>query len=390
MSRSLYNAKLLVFCAFFGLFSCNDDETPNLRTKIDYSLATPQTPYSELFVDSDGVTTVDVSQGNLRHKMFQAINYYMSVSVSDNKQIDAAKLKNMFANTGNPFDDISTSTVTVVGAELNASSVQLKNVVASSQSTAEAEAVRAKIESLFDEVAAASVSVHTTASKGVAGKLGTYLVDAKGIELAQVIQKSLIGALQLDYIGNVLLDEGLTADNHKLVAGKNYTQLEHNWDEAYGLLTLNPVYLLGATDSNKGTVEFGIGSYVWEYNKSSYASIYPAFLKGRVAIVNNDRAELQRQATFIRTEFEKALANTAYNYLGKWKTNTSDAGRAHAIAEGIGIIYALRFATVHNADAAFSDAVLDDLIGSANGFWDLDATKINIAAEAIKTKFNLY
>jgi hypothetical protein len=231
--------------------------------------------------------------------------------------------------------------------------------------------------------------VTNTASPGVAGKLGTYLVDEKGIEIAQIIQKSLIGALQLDYISNVLLDDGLNAENHTLVGGENYTQLEHNWDEAYGLLTLNQIYLEGATDASRNSVEFGAGAYIWEYNKPNYSKIFPAFLKGRAAIVNNDNAELQTQATFIRTEFEKALAAAALGYLEKWKTGATDAARAHAIGEGLGFIYSLRFATIHGADAAFSDTILNGLISSENGFWDLDVTKINTAADAIKSKFNL-
>ena len=390
MSPKLYNPGLLAFLAVFTLFSCSeDDEVPSLRTKIDYSLVTAETPYSQLFVDARGATTVDLGDGNDRHKMFQALNYYSTSSVSANAHIEASKLKNMFANTSSPFTDISTSTVSVIGAELNSSDVQLKNVVASSKSTSEAETVRANFETLFTEIDAASNSVNATASQGVAGKLGSYLVDAKGIEIAQVIQKSLIGALQLDYIGNVLLDEGLTADNHKLVGDNNYTQLEHNWDEAYGLLTLNPIYLAGSTNDTRGTTEFGAGSYLWEYNKANYAKIHPAFLKGRAAIVNNDKAELQAQATFIRTEIEKTLANAALGYLEKWKTGTTDAARAHAIGEGLGFIYSLRFATVHNADATFSDSVLTNLIDSPNGFWDLNATKINAASDAIKAKFGL-
>ena len=118
-------------------------------------------------------------------------------------------------------------------------------------------------------------------------------------------------------------------------------------------------------------------------------------MKGRAAIVNNDRTELQAQATFIRTEMEKAVASAAIGYLEKWKTavangnNSVEAVRAHAIGEGLGFIYSLRFATIHNADAAFSDGILTNLIGSTNEFWDLDATKINTASQAIKTKFNL-
>ena len=375
--------------SIFGLASCNEDEVSHLRPSIDYSLATAETPYSELFVDANGTTTVDLSEGNARHKMFQALNYYSTSSVSANTHIDAAKLKNMFSNTGNPFTDISTSTITVVGAELNSSEVQLKDIVASSKSSTEADAARARFESLFDQIDAASNSVNATASQGVAGKLGTYLVDTKGIEVAQVIQKSLIGALQLDYISNILLDKGLTADNHSIVGDNNYTQLEHNWDEAYGLLTLNPIYLEGSTNDTRGTVEFGAGSYIWEYNKANYAKIYPAFLKGRVAIVNNDKAEYQAQALFIRTEFEKALAGAALGYLEKWKSGATDAARAHAIGEGLGFIYSLRFATIHGGDAAFSDGILTGLIDSPNGFWDLTATKVNTASDAIKAKFGL-
>ena len=396
MSKHLYTPKILVLTLAMGFFACDDDnEKPSLRTSIDYNTLTTETIYSQAFVDANGSSTVDLTEGNQRYKMFQALNYYSSSSTSANTQIEATKLKNMFSNTGSPFSDIATSTISITGSELNSSPFRLKNVVASSRPSTEAEAVRAKFETWFDEIAVASASVNSTAVQGQAGKLGSYLVDAKGIEIIQVIQKGLIGALQLDHIGNVLLDEGLNAENYKVSGDNKYTEREHNWDVAYGSLTLNPIYLQGATDANRNTVEFGAGAYLWEYNKAGYPKIYPAFLKGRAAIVNNDQAELQVQATIIRTELEKAIASAAIGYLEKWKTavangnNSADAVRAHAIGEGIGFIYSLRFATIHNADAAFSDNILSGLIGSANGFWDLDATKINTASQAIKTKFGL-
>ena len=73
-SRTVFAGLLAV-----GLFACDDNDVkPNLRTAIDYSVLTPQTNYSELFVDADGNTTVDFSEGNDRHKMFQALNFYSS------------------------------------------------------------------------------------------------------------------------------------------------------------------------------------------------------------------------------------------------------------------------------------------------------------------------
>lgn len=381
------NSLYLLFAALTTFVACSDDDSPsNLRPQKEYASLDAEKAYSTQFLDATGLTTVDTTEGNTYHKMFQALNYYASSSISGNTAIDATKLSNLFSNSGSPFVDISTSSISVTGAALNASGLKLRDITASSRT--DASEIRAKIESHFDELEDASQSVGEVAESGKAGKLGNYLVDELGIEHIQIIQKSLIGALELDYIGNVLLSEGLEADNSKVVSGKNYTAREHNWDVAYSLLTLNPVYLAGSTDATRGTSEFGLGAYTWEYNKANYANMFSAFLKGRTAIVNNDKAELEKQALFIRTQFEIAIAKAALGYLDKWKTGATDAARAHAIGEGLGFIYSLRFATVHNVDAAFSDDLMDDLIDSENGFWDLTADKINAASDAIKTKFN--
>ena len=378
---------IILVSVIFSSCEKNNYELPDLRTKIDYAKLTATTPYKSLFINAKGDTTVDLTSGNNRYKQFQALNYYLGASVRDTKTLDATLMKNMYVNSGSPFTDIAS--LNILGASLNASGVQLRNITASSKSTTDAEATRARLEALYIDMANVSKSVSTTATKGVAGKLGTYLVDAKGIETAQIIQKTLIGALQLDYICNILLVQGLDADNKTLVTGKKYSQLEHNWDEAYGILTLNPIYLMGSTDAVRGTTESLMGSYIWEFNKASYAKIFPAFLKGRAAIVNNDKAELKTQATFIRTEIEKAIASAAVGYLAKWKTSTTDAARAHAIGEGLGFIYSLRYCTITSVDAKFSDDILENLTGSTNGFWDLTNDKINAASDAITLKFKL-
>lgn len=377
----------LIALTIIGFTSCSDDpkeptpvEEKPLRTKVEYTTLTATTPYAAPFVDASAKSTVDLSNGNNRYKMFQAMNVYMSSSIAGLKLIDAAVLKNMYTNTANPFADT---------AKLNTSGVQLRNTVASSWPAADAEAVRANFETLFGQIAEVSKSVEAIGEPGKAGKIGNYLVNAQGIEPIQVIQKGLIGALQYDYIANVLLTKGLEADNKTVVTGKPYTQLEQNWDEAYGLLTLNPVYLAGSTDAVRATGEFALGSYVWEYNKASYAKIHPAFLKGRAAIVNNDKTELKTQADFIKAEFEKAIAAAAVGYLGKYTSATTDAARVHAIGEGLGFIYSLRFATVNGGTAKFSDDIIVGLVGSTGGVWDLTPAKITAASDAIKTKFKL-
>ena len=385
-SQSIFSRIALVAALALVFTACKDEENPTtirpqLRTTVDYAKLTDTTTYATFFTDKAGVKTVDLTNGNNRLLMFRAINTYIGTAVGAGATLDAVVLKNMFANTGSPFSGAA-------DAGLNTSAVQLRAVTASSLPAAEAEKERQTIEGGFTSIASASKSVTATASEGKAGKLDRYLVDEKGIEWGQIIQKALIGAFQVDYIGNVLLsDAKLSADNITLVAGKNHTQLEQNWDEAFGIMTTNPVYGGKATETSSG--ESFLGSYIWEYNRGDFSGIHKAFLTGRAAIVNNDMPKLKEQTTFIRSAMERAIANAALGYLGKWKTGTTDAARAHAIGEGLGFIYSLRYAKLNKADVAFSDGVLASLNSAPNGFWGLTNAKIDAASAAIKTKFGL-
>ncbi|GAB3999761.1 hypothetical protein GCM10028807_50920 [Spirosoma daeguense] len=389
LSRNLLSQFASLALLTASLTACSNWEenpttvSPQLRKSVDYGKLTDTTTYANFFVDDKGAKTVDLTNGANRLAMFRAINTYNGTAASAGATLDATVLKNMFSNTGSPFSGTA-------NASLNTSGVQLRNVTASSLAAADAEKERATIEAGFTPMAAISKFASATASDGKAGKLGTYLVDDKGIEWAQIIQKGLIGAFQVDYIANVLLSEkNLALDNQTLVAGKSYTQLEQNWDEIYGILTINPVYGAKATATSSG--ESFIGSYLWEYNKEDFPKIHKALLTGRAAIVNNDKTLLKTQATLIRGAMEKAIAAAALGYLGKWKTaGTNTAAAAHAIGEGLGFIYSLRYAKLNNADAAFSDGVLTNLIYTTpNQFWGLTNAKIDAASTAIKTKFKL-
>jgi len=403
MKIQYFKSLVFIALAVAGVTSCKkdtvdqDSRNQTLRPAIDYTKLVEGTKYdvtNTIFVDAAGKSTIDLTTGNFRYRVFQGINTYSGVWKT--KLIDGNVLKNMYSNTGNPFTSESNPAPADFAA-INVSGVQLRNVTASSWDAASAEVVRKKIEADLASLATISASANVAAVKGTAGYVannaGTkYLLDAKGLEVGQLIQKGLIGAFDLDYIGNVLLNKGLEADNKTLVSGKNYTKLEQNWDEAYGSLTLNPIYLAGSTDAIRGTTESFIGSYIWEYNKANYAKIFPAFLKGRAAVVNNDATEIKTQALFLRTQIEYAIANSAWNYLKKWKDGSTaqDAGAAaHALGEALGFIYSLRFATVHNADAKFSDDIIASLIGTDGGAWDLTPVKVTVAQDAIKAKFGL-
>lgn len=369
-----------------GLAACSSEDEPgftppdNLRSAINYNNLSDTTAYASFFADTRGTKTVDLTTGNTQLAMINAVNEYIETTIESNKMLDSTVLKNQFANTNNAFTDPA----------LNSSGVNLRAIFASSLPAAEAEKERKTLEAAFAAVATASQSVTATAAAGKAGKLGNYLVDANGIEWPALIQQSINGGVQLDYISNVLLsDKNLALDNSKVVSGKPYTELEHNWDLAYGLLTTNPVYGGQATATSSG--ESSLGASLWQYNKDDFSKIHLALLKGRAAIVNNDPATLKAQAAVLRPAMEKAVATAAIATLNAWKANpTSDSTRAHAIGEALGFIYSLRYAKANGADTAFSDGLLAALIYTTpNSFWGLTNAKVDAAITAIRTKFNI-
>ena len=384
---NLFNrASLVLFAATLGLSSCSKDDevapvTPALRAKIDYATLTATSPYTTSFKDASGKVTVDLGTAAQRLDMFSELNAYMAlVAVAPPAApatLDAARLRNLYSSASAPFD----------AAALNTAGVQLRNKTAASFTDANATVVRTYLDGKFGELATASQSVNQVATPGQAGRLGRYLVDARGIEVNQVIQKALIGGLLLDQIGNVLLSPAsLTADNGKVAAGQPYSEREHNWDLAYGYLTANP---LMTTDIALMPRERFLAGYLNEKNGPASLGVYLALLKGRAAIVNNDEATLKAQADFIRTELEKTIAKSAVSYLTNWKAAADPAVKAHALGEGLGFIYSLRFCTKYGADVAFSDNLLSGLTSGTNGAWSLTNTQADAAIAAINTKFQL-
>ncbi|MCB2410971.1 DUF4856 domain-containing protein [Hymenobacter lucidus] len=368
-----------------ALSSCdkndNTEAAPALRTKMDASTLTASSKYTESFKDASGQSTVDLTTSNQRLDMFSELNSYMALvavaAPATPQTLDVIKLRGYYANTGNYF----------TGTGLNASGLTLRSSTAASFPATNAETVRTYMDTKLTQLATASQSVNNVATPGNAGRLGRYLVDGNGIEVNQVIAKSLIGALLLDQIDNVLLiDNALKANNSKVVDGKTYSELEHNWDLAYGFLTNNAIM---TTDINLTPRERFLASYLNEKNPTASPKVYMAFLQGRVAIVNNDAAAVKTQADIIRTELEKTIALAAVSYLSNWKAASALDVKAHALGEGLGFVYSLRFCTKYGADAAFSDNILTGLTSGTNGAWSLTNAQADVAINAIKAKFSI-
>ncbi len=393
MKKSFYTLAL----AGLVLVSCSSDDdapgTPNVEAPATYVF------------QRNGETTVSFSGQTTRIKMSEEILNAFKVETNTEAIIDG-----MYNHQegGNDFSE----------ADLNASEKNPRSKTAASNdyfSTNTAEAT--EIKEVFDGYIADQVNDvfprwGELASAGVAGQIAdgssTRYINDKGLELNQAFAKSLIGGLMTDqalnnYLGTGVLDKGTNRannDSETVADGKNYTTMEHKWDEAYGYLygtstdVTNPNPTIGSGDSflNKyiGRVEgdsdfAGIAADIWN-----------AFKLGRAAIVAKNYQVRDEQAAIIKQKVSEVIAIRAVYYLqqGKANLNPTDMGPAfHDLSEGYGFIYSLRF--TQNATTGVSyftktevDGFISSLMGDGtNGLWDVTPATLDSISEAIAAKF---
>jgi len=300
-------------------------------------------------------------------------------------------------------------------ANLNSSSKNIRSKTAASTdlfsaNTTDATAIKNQFDSwIAEQVSDVFPNWSVDASAGVAGKIqeagggSTRYVDGKGLELNQAINKGLIGGLMADqmlnnYLGSAVLDAGTnTADNDAgtLANGKNYTTMEHKWDEGFG-------YLYGADDQENPTL--GADSFLNKYLarvegdpdfQGIAATIYDAFKLGRAAIVNKDYLTRDAQVDIIREHVSKIIAIRAVYYLQQGKANlgTDWASAFHDLSEGFGFIYSLQFTRKPGTNTAyFSTSEVNGFIStlrSGNGFWDITPAQLDTMSNTIADRFGI-
>jgi hypothetical protein len=389
--------KLFFYLTISSLFfmSCDKDDDPIVDPEPTVAPAT----YTFL---RDGVTTVYYSGQSTRIAMGQEF-----ISALKDESKTEAQLDAMFDHQEGDAD--------FSDANLNASSKNIRSKTAASadlfsSNTTDATAIKNQFDSwISEQVSDVFPYWSDDASAGSAGKIqeagggSTRYVNGKGLELNQAINKGLIGGLMADqmlnnYLGTAVLDAGTnTVDNDEktLSDGKNYTTMEHKWDEGFG-------YLYGADNQENPTL--GADSFLNKYLarvegdpdfQGIAATIYDAFKLGRAAIVNNDYLTRDDQVDIIRENISKVIAIRAIYYLQQGKVNlgTDWASSFHDLSEGFGFVYSLQFTRKPGTNAAyFSTSEVNGFIStltSGNGFWDITADQLDTMSNTIADRFGI-
>lgn len=363
--HTLFNKVACLLLVSLCFTACEDDD----------STATLEIPATYEFV-RDGATSVSYSGQTERLDMMTALDAYMATTKSLGNVVEETTLHNMYGNRNNPF---TTTFAKNLLSKTFASDTTFFKTWMSEMAIASAATVNAQdgvAGHLNEEFPAAG----TTASAG-------YLVNEKGIEYQQIIAKGLMGAVFYYQAMEVYLTQERMGEvgNDEVAADKNYTNMEHYFDEAFGYFGI-------PTDFNDGDVEASAdrGRYWGKYciarhtdvnGRFGYAGInseiMEAFKKGRGAIVAKDYVARDEAIASLSATWEKVIGSTAADYLER-ALSTNEAAtykRHHYMSEAIGFMLALKY--------KFDG-------GQAKFPRNSDATKINEALAIIGLDTNLY
>jgi hypothetical protein len=376
ISKSI--VKSLIF-ATIALVACKKDEEISSKEAV---IAAPPATYS---FTRDGVSSVSFGGQQDRIGMLNEISSIMKdVNVSGGT-INATDLKAKFANQGATWLGTYGSSKNLKGKCFGLDSSYFDN--------------------LIDEMANVA-SANKTASNGTAGFLAKegsnegYLLNENGLEYRQIFVKRVMGSAFFNQSIENYLGQGINIiDNTAIVAGKNYTQMEHHYDEAFGYLGI-------ATDLSNADleVEFAKGQFWGEYLiKRTAASEYKltggneamlqAFIEGRFAVEQKDMSARNAAIKNIGDTWGLLIGLNAAAYLDKAMSDTDEAAKFHHLSEAVAFMLCLQYHRESSEalyNPIYSQAKVTaalNLVGLNTNFYQVSNTDIQAALTELSNAF---
>ena len=371
---------LLVIASALSIYACKTESPIELNIPDTYAF------------ERDGQTTVDFSGQTERQDMLGELELYMRETRKLNGKVDANRLLAMYANeSGADFSGTYAKNLKSKTFQADVSFFEglLNEMATASEQGGEAAPGKS---GFLSEVYGIS-----TANESHAG----YLVNEKGLEYHQVFTKALMGAVFYYQAMEVYLSQDRMGSigNDDLAEGKNYTNMEHYFDEAFGYFGV-PLDFPSNTEDIRYWGEYcntrnqGSGTGKFTYPEMNEA-IMDAWLKARAAIVVKDYDTRDEAITEIAARWEQIIGASAADYLERSKSSYGAATyrKHHFLSEGIGFMLALKYhfeggnAKVPRiSDPAKIDEALG-VIGLETDLWTISDTDLDQAINLIIDAF---
>jgi len=306
-----------------------DDTTPDTQAGVNCEAD------EYCFTDGDGNATVSYDGQIARLNQMEELTSYMKEANTAGISVSAATMKEMFSNnSGNGSTHFS--------SQASISGKQLKNKCF----LGTVNLYEAYMDSL--DLISQNSGVGSNGTAGIVTSTANpdkkYLLNARGQEYTQMIEKGLMGdvfyyqAIET-YIAGV---EAGTYDNSTTLEGKAYTEMEHKFDEAFGYFGAPQDFLVSPANARFHAKYCNSRNDVLETNDA----IFNAFIGARTNISSDDLAAAQIDIDDIRLQWHRVVAGTAISYLKGAIQNMDDpAIKCHELSEAYAFIGNL----LHNA-----------------------------------------
>ena len=283
------------------------------------------------------------------------------------------------------------------------------------------------IASLADSLVQSSqANYKKVAANGTAGMITTgdkkRHVSANGLEYAEILEKSLYGALLYDQmVDDYLSDSQSGVDNEEgnnILSAEDYelygTERQHKFDEAFGYFGAEAATYPNQANSSNGDGIF-LANYTFDFSDETEAmygvnlakATMNAFIVGRSVLKagqGNDYAQenineelFNAARADIKLYVEAGMAASAINYLNEAITDVSEAEKLHHLSEALGFIYAMSFNSEgrltpeesHKALITLGWSATDSSLNGINGInlWEVTDEQMKQAINVIDEFF---
>ena len=206
-----------------------------------------------------------------------------------------------------------------------------------------------------------------------------------------MFEKGIMGGVFFyQIVNNYLTDSkiGNGVDNITVDTAKNYTAMEHHWDEAFG-------YFGAPTDFSNNYQGTSSPQYWAKYCNSADAVINTndlmmfAYRQGRAAIIANQHDVKLISADAVNEHFGEIIAATAIHYANSAKATTNDGDRLHVLTGCYAFTRALRYA--HQDNREMTPAEVDALLSSTfdGNLWSVTTIGLNNLIDELSIAYGL-
>jgi hypothetical protein len=368
-NRALSLAASILFVTSFSFFVTSCDVSNSSDDSID-----PPETYE---FSRDGESTVAYPGQTDRLNMVAEMKAYVG-QANQGTLISEQDLLDMYENTGGDGNGNFSFT----------SDRQLKNKTFAPDRDANL------FTNIFADAEAASENGNSgiPAQNGVAGLIerensgNDILVDAKGREFTQLIEKGLMGAVFYNQIYNVYLSDdriGTDVDNEELEEGKNYTAKEHHFDEAFGYFGAPVDFSSPWPEAREDEARFWANYANGSDDQIPFIDrLMSSFINGRTAIVNNDQSALNDEVDKLYADLELLAAATSIHYINSTLTELDNGNQGeafHALSEAWAFVNALKYSPRREITLNDIDQILNSDFGENGNFWNVTANGLNNA-----------